>query len=122
MQPLTDSFIRSSFVNASRKEVKDMTLSDDFETLIDTQWLDLDFYGWRDPKFARRTYVVLPRLDGEPVGIMLKQAEASPRSRAMCNWCQDVRLPNDVLFWSAKRIDELPLKAAEFAEMLVVGR
>ena len=122
MQPLTDSFIRSSFVNASRKEVKDMTLSDDFETLIDTQWLDLDFYGWRDPKFARRTYVVLPRLDGEPVGIMLKQAEASPRSRAMCNWCQDVRLPNDVVFWSAKRIDELPLKAAEFAEMLVVGR
>lgn len=99
-----------------------MTLSDDFETLIDTQWLDLDFYGWRDPKFARRAYVVLPRLDSEPVGAVLKQAEASPRSRAMCNWRQDPRLPNDVLFWSAKRIDELPLKAAEFAEMLVVGR
>ena len=144
-----------------------MTLSDDFDTLIDTQWLDLDFYGWRDPKFARRTYVVLPRLDGEPVGIMLKQAEASPRSRAMCNWCQDVRLPNDVVFWSAKRvgdagrrgatvgtlicrdfecsrnvgndpppayegydvatarvkrIDDLRLKAAGFADMLLAGR
>lgn len=122
MQPLTDSFIRSSFVNASRKEVKDMTLTEGFEALTDADWAKLDFYGWRDPKFARRTYVVLPRLDGEPVGIMLKQAEASPRSRAMCNWCQDVRLPNDVVFWSAKRIDELPLKAAEFAEMLVVGR
>ncbi len=122
MQPLTDSFIRSSFVNASRKEVKDMTLTDSFEALTDADWAKLDFYGWRDPKFARRAYVVLPRLDSEPVGTVLKQAEASPRSRAMCNWRQDPRLPNDVLFWSAKRIDELPLKAAEFAEMLVVGR
>ena len=122
MQPLTDSFIRSSFVNASRKEVKDMTLTEGFEALTDADWAKLDFYGWRDPKFARRTYVVLPRLDSEPVGTVLKQAEASPRSRAMCNWHQDPRLPNDVLFWSAKRIDELRLKAAEFAEMLVVGR
>lgn len=167
MQPLTESFIRSSFINASRKEVKDMTLSDDFETLIDTQWLDLDFFGWRDPKFARRAYVLLPRLEGDPVGIVLKQAEASPRSRAMCNWCQDVRLPNDVVFWSAKRvgdagrrgatvgtlicrdfecsrnvrndpppaypgydvaaarvkrIDDLRLKVAAFAEMLIAGR
>lgn len=167
MQPLTESFIRSSFINASRKEVKDMTLADDFETLSDTQWLDLDFFGWRDPKFARRAYVVLPRLEGDPVGIVLKQAEASPRSRAMCNWCQDVRLPNDVVFWSAKRvgdagrrgatvgtlvcrdfecsrnvrndpppayqgydvaaarvkrIDDLRLKVAAFAEMLITGR
>ena len=167
MQPLTESIIRSSFVNASRKEVKDMTLTDGFEALTDADWAKLDFYGWRDPKFARRAYVVLPRLEGDPVGIMLKQAEASPRSRAMCNWCQDVRLPNDVVFWSAKRvgdagrrgatvgtlicrdfecsrnvrndpppayegydvaaarvkrIDDLRLKAAGFAEMLLAGR
>ena len=167
MQPLTESFIRSSFINASRKEVKDMTLSDHLGTLAAVDWNGLDFLGWRDPKFARRAYVVLPRLDGDPVGIMLKQAEASPRSRAMCNWCQDVRLPNDVVFWSAKRvgdagrrgatvgtlicrdfecshnvrndpppayqgydvaaarakrIDDLRLKVAGFAEMLIAGR
>ena len=122
MHTLTESFIRSSFINASRKEVKDATLPDHLGALAEADWGGLDFLGWRDPKFARRAYVVLPRLDGDPVGIMLKQAEASPRSRAMCNWRQDPRLPNDVLFWSAKRIDELRLKAAEFAEMLVVGR
>ena len=167
MQPLTESFIRSSFINASRKEVKDMTLPDHLGTLAEADWNGLDFLGWRDPKFARRAYVVLPRLDGDPVGIMLKQAEASPRSRAMCNWCQDVRLPNDVVFWSAKRvgdagrrgatvgtlicrdfecshnvrndpppayqgydvaaarakrIDDLRLKVAGFAEMLIAGR
>lgn len=167
MQPLTESFIRSAFINASRKEVKDATLPTDFETLTDADWEKLDFFGWRDPKFARRAYVVLPRLDGDPVCVSLKQAEASPRSRAMCNWCQDVRLPNDVVFWSAKRvgdagrrgatvgtlicrdfecsknvrndpppayegydvaaarikrIEDLQLKAACFAEMLIAGR
>ncbi|KIP51675.1 FBP domain-containing protein [Leucobacter komagatae] len=103
MLPLTDPFIRSSFINASRREVKEMKLPAGFEDLADTDWDDLDFLGWRDPKFARRAYVVLPQLFGDPVGVTLVQAEASPRARAMCNWCQDVRLPNEVVFWSAKR-------------------
>ncbi|HIY67268.1 MAG TPA: FBP domain-containing protein [Candidatus Agrococcus pullicola] len=103
MQSLTESFIRASFVNASRKEVKDMRLPGFFEELQEPDWPDLDFLGWRDPKLPRRGYTVLPRLDNDPVGIVLKQAEASPRSRAMCNWCRDVRLPNEVVFWSAKR-------------------
>ena len=48
-------------------------------------------------------HVVLPTLDAEPVGVLFRQAEASPRARAPCTWCQDVRLPNDVVFFSAKR-------------------
>lgn len=182
MHPLTEPFIRASFINASRKEVKDMTLPDTIESLrtlsapgsfdsLDAlspdDWQRLDYLGWRDPKFVRRAYVVLPRLDGAPVGVALKQAEAAPRSRAMCNWCRDVRLPNDVVFWSAKRvgdagrrggtvgtlicrdfecsrnvrndpppayegydvaaarvrrIEELQMKVAAFAEMLIAGR
>lgn len=106
MHQLTESFIRSSFVNASRREVKEMTLPDAFGTMEEGDWERLDYLGWRDPKFARRAYVVLPRLDGDPVGVALKQAEASPRSRAMCNWCRDVRLPNEVVFWSAKRVGD----------------
>ena len=61
---------------------------------------------------------MLPRLDGDPVGIMLKQAEASPRSRAMCNWCQDVRLPNDVVFWSAKRVGEAGRRGATVGTLI----
>ncbi|MDA3146339.1 FBP domain-containing protein [Leucobacter sp. UCMA 4100] len=108
MQPLTETLIRASFVNASRKEVKDLSLAPSFETLSDTDWQKLDYLGWRDPKFARRAYVVVPRIDASepPIGVMLKQAEASPRSRAMCNWCQDVRLPNEVVFWAAKRVGD----------------
>ncbi|MGE3193781.1 MAG: FBP domain-containing protein [Microbacteriaceae bacterium] len=65
-------------------------------------WDRLDFLGWRDPKAARRAYVVVP-LESGPVGILLCQAEAAPRTRAQCSWCQDVELPNDVVFYSARR-------------------
>jgi hypothetical protein len=97
---LDDKTIRASFVNASRKEVSDLTLPAD---LAETDWDRLDYLGWRDPKVAKRAYIVVPSDDG-PVGIILKQAEASPRSRAQCSWCQDIKLPNDVVLYSARRV------------------
>ncbi|WIB60146.1 FBP domain-containing protein [Curtobacterium sp. MCLR17_007] len=100
MLPISETTIRTSFVNASRKETSDVTLPAGFDTIV---WDDLDYLGWRDPKIGRRAYVVVPTLDGGLVGILFRQAEASPRSRAQCSWCQDVQLPNDVVFWSAKR-------------------
>ncbi|MFJ3384815.1 MULTISPECIES: FBP domain-containing protein [unclassified Curtobacterium] len=100
MLPISETTIRASFVNASRKETSDITLPADLDTL---SWDDLDYLGWRDPKIGRRAYVVVPTLEGDLVGILFRQAEASPRSRAQCSWCQDVKLPNDVVFYSAKR-------------------
>jgi hypothetical protein len=100
MLPISEKTLRASFVNASRKETSDITLPTDFDT---RSWDDLDFLGWRDPKIGRRAYAVVPTLDGTLVGILFRQAEASPRSRAQCSWCQDVKLPNDVVFYSAKR-------------------
>jgi hypothetical protein len=100
MLPITEKSLRASFVNASRKEVGDITLPADLDTI---DWDDIDFLGWRDPKIGRRAYAVIPTLDGALVGIMFRQADASPRSRAQCTWCQDVDLPNDVVFYSAKR-------------------
>jgi hypothetical protein len=97
--PLTEREIRESFVNASRKQVSDLTLPPSFD---ETVWDDLDYLGWRDPKMARRSYIVVP-VDGVPVGVVLRQAEASPRRRAQCTWCQDVTLPNDVVLYTAKR-------------------
>lgn len=99
MLALDSASIRASFVNASRKEVTDLVLPSAFDSL---DWDRLDYLGWRDPKSARRAYAVVP-LDDGPVGILLRQAEASPRSRAQCSWCQDVELPNDVQFYSARR-------------------
>lgn len=100
MLPISETIIRTSFVNASRKETSDVTLPTGFDTIV---WDDLDFLGWRDPKIGRRAYAVVPTLEGDLIGILFRQAEASPRSRAQCSWCQDVKLPNDVVFYSAKR-------------------
>ncbi|MCS5722138.1 FBP domain-containing protein [Herbiconiux sp. CPCC 203407] len=116
MQPLDEKTLRASFVNTSRKELSDLTLPDGFETL---DFARLDYLGWRDRRIARRAYAVVPvGPDGddgagpgstgsagvpELIGVMLKQAEASPRTRAQCSLCQDVQLPNDVVLFSARR-------------------
>ena len=100
MLPITQMSLRTSFVNASRKEVSDLTLPAEFDTL---DWNQLDYLGWRDPKLGKRAYAIVPTLDGDLSGILFRQAEASPRSRAQCSWCQDVKLPNDVVFYNAKR-------------------
>jgi len=99
MLSLTTATVKASFVNASRKVVADITLPAGFDQL---DWTELDYLGWNDPKMKRRSYVVVP-VDGEPVGLVLRQADASPRRRAQCSWCRDVKLPNDVVLFSAQR-------------------
>jgi len=98
MHALDEARIRASFVNASRRERTDALLPD----LADIPWDDRDYLGWRDPKQPLLGYVVVS-LDDGPVGVLLRQAERAPRARAQCSWCEDVRLPNDVVFFSAKR-------------------
>ncbi|MBT1191352.1 FBP C-terminal treble-clef zinc-finger [Rhodococcoides kroppenstedtii] len=98
MHILSSSDLRASLVNASKKERSDASLPDlealDFDAL--------DYLGWRDTKFDGRAYAVIPAPDGEPIGILLRQADATPRVRTQCSWCRDVRLPNDVVFYAAK--------------------
>lgn len=98
MLPLTEKEIRSSFVNASQRERKELSLPD----LAEVRWSDLDFLGWRDRKLPTVGYVVA-EIDGAPVGVLIRQAEGRIRSRPQCSWCEDVHLPNDVLFFVAKR-------------------
>ncbi|GAB3387215.1 FBP domain-containing protein [Humibacter soli] len=99
MLPLTDATIRASFVNASLRERKNLSLPTDFDEL---DWDSLDFLGWRDRKYTNLGYVVVD-LDGTPTGILLRQADAAHRARPQCSWCEDVHLPNDVVFFSARR-------------------
>jgi hypothetical protein len=99
MISLTEKAIRESFANASRKELTDLTLPAGFAEI---DWSKLDYLGWRDPKYAKRAYIVVP-VDDAVIGVVLKQADADPRRRAQCSWCQDVTLPNDVVFYGARR-------------------
>lgn len=99
MHPISEAALRASFINASLRERQNLTLPTEFASL---DWASLDYLGWRDRKSAQLGYVVA-ELDGEPVGIMLRQADAKPRARAQCSWCEDVQLPNEVVLFSAKR-------------------
>ncbi|ALE05841.1 translation elongation factor [Arthrobacter sp. ERGS1:01] len=99
MRPLTEKTIRSSFLNASQRERNSLTLPADFDT---TDWDNLDFFGWRDSKLPAVGYV-FGEFDGGPAGIMVRQVESKLRSRPQCSWCEDVTLPNDVVYFSAKR-------------------
>jgi hypothetical protein len=99
MLPLTQKDITTSFINASRSQISDLSLPKNFDSL---DWENLDFLGWRDPKLPRRGYVVVQRENG-PVGILLQQAEAKMRARALCSWCQDITLDDDVVFYGVRR-------------------
>ena len=99
MISFTGDQIRSSFVNISVRERKELTLP---PTLAELPWDKLDYLGWRDPRMPHLGYVVIEE-SGGPVGILLRQAEGRIRSRAQCSWCEDVTLPNDVVAFNAKR-------------------
>ena len=94
MEPLSGDEIRRSFVNASRSQVKSMTLPPGLPAL---DWDVLDFLGWGDPKAPLRAYLVVPRPDG-PVGLELR-APSTPmakRLKALCNICHSGQ-PGDAM-------------------------
>lgn len=99
MRPLDERAIRASFINASRKEVSDLTLPKDFAEL---DFERLDVLGWNDPKLPRRAYVVA-WVDDEPVGVLLQRAEQRLLAKAQCTWCEDVTLRGDVQLFVARK-------------------
>jgi hypothetical protein len=102
MNPFSEDSIRASFLNASLRERKALVLPAGLDAV---PWQDLDYLGWRDPKLPLLGYV-LAEVDGEPAGVLLRQAQRTPRGRAQCSWCEDVQLPSPVAFFGAKRAGE----------------
>ncbi|MGO3886703.1 MAG: FBP domain-containing protein, partial [Mycetocola sp.] len=98
MTPLTPDDIRASFVNVSQRERASIVLPD----LATIAWDRIDFLGWRDPKLPKIGYIVAA-VEGDLVGILLRQSDGAIRSRAQCSWCEDILLPNDVVQFNVKR-------------------
>lgn len=98
MLSFTEAQLRASFLNVSQRERQNIVLPE----LGSIRWDDIDYLGWRDRRQPQIGLVVVD-LDGVAAGAMLRQAENSPRARAQCSWCEDVQLPHDVVFFSAKR-------------------
>lgn len=99
MRPIDERTLRASFINASRKEVSDLTLPPGFADL-DTS--ALDYLGWTDPKLPRRAYVVT-WVDDVVTGVILQRAEQRVIARAQCSWCEDVTLRHDVQLFVARK-------------------
>ncbi|MGJ0389300.1 FBP domain-containing protein [Microbacterium sp. CGR1] len=99
MRPIDERTLRASFLNASRKEVSDLTLPPGFAEL---DFEKLDYLGWVDPKLPRRSYVVA-WVDDVLTGVILQRAEQRVIARAQCSWCEDVTLRNDVQLYVARK-------------------
>ncbi|WP_311243782.1 FBP domain-containing protein [Microbacterium sp. WCS2018Hpa-23] len=99
MRPIDERVLRASFLNASRKEVSDLTLPPGF---ADVDFEKLDYLGWVDPKLPRRSYVVA-WVDDVLTGVILQRAEQRVIARAQCSWCEDVTLRNDVQLYVARK-------------------
>ncbi|MEX0161335.1 MULTISPECIES: FBP domain-containing protein [unclassified Microbacterium] len=99
MRPIDERTLRASFINASRKEVSDLTLPAGFP---DLDFDRLDYLGWVDPRLPRRSYVVA-WVDDVVTGVILQRAEQRVIARAQCSWCEDVTLRNDVQLYAARK-------------------
>ncbi|GII99697.1 treble-clef zinc-finger protein [Sediminihabitans luteus] len=101
MNPLDDKQIRAAFVNASRREANQATLPD----LDEVDWENIEYLGWHDRKAPLASYVVL-EIDGEAVAVMLRSDDAKTgraRRKAVCAWCEDVVVTDDVSLYVARR-------------------
>ncbi len=103
MQPLTESDIRNSLINASAGESARMTLPGLHEVL----WDQREYLGWRDHRTPQRAYIVHWR-DGEPVGMVLRAADnrMARGISAMCSLCQTPQPSGQVALFSAPRAGE----------------
>ena len=101
MLALTESAIRRSLVNCSRREAAAMTIPRD---LAEVEWPSLDVLGWRDAKAELRGYLVHEQTDGV-VGIALRAADTrmSGRRSAMCLLCHEVQSAGSVSLFTARR-------------------
>ncbi|TQL67898.1 treble-clef zinc-finger protein [Nocardioides albertanoniae] len=87
MKPLTETDVRSSFVNLTKGATKRLNLPAD---LAERPWEDLDYLGWRDPKAPQNSYLVTEH-DGRLCGVALRASrQARGARKTMCALCATV--------------------------------
>ncbi|SBT92487.1 FBP C-terminal treble-clef zinc-finger [Streptomyces sp. DI166] len=101
MKALTESEIRSSFVNCSKGEAKRLSVPRDLDQL---PWDDLDFLGRRDPGAPDRSYLVTER-DGRLIGITLRfpSQQRGFLHRSLCSLCLTTHRGGGVSLMTARK-------------------
>ena len=100
MEPLTRSAIQHALVNVTKSERAAVTVSADFEA---TDWTVLDFFGWRDPKFPQRSYLVRQHDRALLAVAVTTTGGVLPGRKAMCGICRAVDNSTAVPLFAARR-------------------
>ncbi len=102
MNPLSQDDIRRALVNVTRSERAAATFDPAFDAV---PWAQLDFYGWRDPKFPGRGYLVREHPAGDLLAVSLRAPEngLAGGRKAMCSLCRAVDAASSVALFSARR-------------------
>ncbi len=99
MEPATEEQIRAAMANCSRGEAADLVLPD----LKRTDWTELDYLGWRDPRSRLRGCLVHWR-DDRLIGVVLRAPDSGVRRpAAMCLLCETVRQSNEIALFTARK-------------------
>ena len=103
MKELTESEIRSCFVNATKGEIDRMPLPG----LHEVMWDSREYLGWRDPGAPLRGYLV-HWLGERPIGVILRASEIGLRHgiSAMCALCRTPQPSDQVTMFSAPKAGE----------------
>jgi hypothetical protein len=103
VKPLSESEIRSSFVNATRGEIERIPLPGLHEVI----WESREYLGWRDPQSRLRGYLVHWSGD-RPIGIVVRASEVALTRgiSAMCSLCRTPQPSHQVSMFSAPRAGE----------------
>ncbi len=107
MLPVTESDIRSSFINCSKGEAKRIVIPRDLDG---RPWADLDFLGWTDPTYAGRCYIVVPgdvtADEGGLTGVALRHETGGSRRAQMCKICLTTHPSGGVSLMTANKSGE----------------
>ncbi|KUN86268.1 FBP domain-containing protein [Streptomyces griseoruber] len=101
MRSLTESDIRTSFVNCSKGEAQRLSVPRDLGQL---PWADLDFLGWRDPGAPDRSCLVA-EWRGGLLGVTLRfpPSRRGLRHRSMCSLCLTTHPGGGVSLMTARK-------------------
>ncbi|MGW0247949.1 FBP domain-containing protein [Nocardia goodfellowii] len=102
MQPVTERDIRSSFVNCSKGDAKRLPVPKDLDA---PPWDDLDFFGWTDPSYPGRCYLVFPQ-DDRLVGVALRHETGGSGRAQMCSICKTTHTGSGVSLLTAAKAGE----------------
>ena len=101
MKALTRPDIQRALLNVSKRERSAVTVPPEFAS---TDWTALDFYGWRDPRFPQRGYLVRDHDDAlVAVAVSTSEGGLPPGRKAMCSICRAVDNSTAVALFSARR-------------------